>query len=254
MKISYGQCSAQAIQIKYHLHGESHEDGTHHPSSIVPLPDDVLVGLLPPQAGAGQVHLINLQILLQLWVGFSFVFSFLVGPIILVAWKPKKVSEETNFSFLTCNYPALPSLPVWVWVTDTESLSFIYRKFELHLQKVWVTFTESLSYIYKMFELHFQKVWGIRNLCIVIAWEIRVVTIPNVLHLPLLPHQISHFLKWLIRKLLHWRFCKCFRFLGDLFILSIVNTLWANQMEYKGDCCENSYHFQLVCVQPSSSS
>ena len=147
-----------------HLHGESHEDGTHDPSSIVPLPDDVLVGLLPLQAGAGQVHLINLQILLQL--GFSFVFSFLVGPIILVAWKPKKVSEETNFSFLTCNYPALPSLPVWVWVTDTESLRFIYRNFGLQIQKVWVSFTESLNYIYRKFELHLQKVWVTFTKCL----------------------------------------------------------------------------------------
>ena len=93
MKISYGQCSAkqsaQASQIKYHLHGESHEDGTHDPSGIIPLPDDVLVGLFLPQAGAGQVHLLNLQILLQ--VSFSIVVTFLVYPVILIAWKPKKV-------------------------------------------------------------------------------------------------------------------------------------------------------------------
>ena len=85
-----------------HLHGESHEDGAHHPGGIVPLPDHVLVRLPPclvplplPQVGVGQVrHLLNLQILLlDLQLSFYIVFSFLVGPIILIAWKPKKVSE-----------------------------------------------------------------------------------------------------------------------------------------------------------------
>ena len=80
---------------KNHLHGESHENSTHDPGCIVPLPDDVLVRLLPKllQAGVGGHvwHFLHIQ---AFCLQISFIFCFLVYSIILIAWEPENIFQN----------------------------------------------------------------------------------------------------------------------------------------------------------------
>ena len=82
--------------LLFNLHGESHEDSAHDPSSVIPLPDDVPVRGWPwlrhIQAGVCLQHILLLLLLLKIQiigvqVTICFVLGFLVRPVILVTWK-----------------------------------------------------------------------------------------------------------------------------------------------------------------------
>ena len=108
--------------LLFNLHGESHEDSAHDPSSVIPLPDDVPVRGRPwlrhVQAGVCLQHILLLLLKIQIigvQVTLCFVLSFLVRPVILVTWKSGRIAwfySSSFFCHVTCSCPSPQGSPI----------------------------------------------------------------------------------------------------------------------------------------------